>query len=419
MKKSALFLSLFFLSSIMVYAQSGFKKGWIVLNNKDTVNGQLLFKNWNLNPSSVTFRADKEFTYKIEDLLAFGLAGEAVVYRRFKVKKHLTPNNESATYQYDEDSTDISTQWLKLLVAGNNSLYIYANSDRPYFFFQEGNEVIELEYSNGIKNFSSEKYRNDPRFEQTGLQESNVYKNQLIKLAATKGERAEQLVSIVNYITYNENGLTNYFESLNKTNRNDKSKMKFNFSLGGGLISNMNKNSGITEAYFYNVQLNNTITPFFNIGFEFQPNNKIKHIGFNGNIRYSSINSDGTKKIRYRQDSGISYKLRNNFIEAGIAIRYTINPASKIRIYAEVGPNFMFSVKKSNTVQKKYYTGDIILNELAVSSFFIRPVFGAGIWYKNIRLFTQYEQMPNMTTYAEAEWTAGRLIIGLAFDLKK
>src|SRR3979490_551931 len=108
-----------------VSGQENFKDGYIVHFDKDTVRGQIDFRDWMVNPSKITFlnlQTGKREPYQPEDLSSFFANGE--IYRSFKV--HINPFSLDPVVTIGNngngDAYD-STVFLRLIVGGKINLY--------------------------------------------------------------------------------------------------------------------------------------------------------------------------------------------------------------------------------------------------------------------------------------------------------
>ena len=67
------------LISFAALAQSTQKRGYVVLNDHDTLSGWINYKSWRGNPSEIVFRKDSaaavSTTYRIADLSYFEITG--------------------------------------------------------------------------------------------------------------------------------------------------------------------------------------------------------------------------------------------------------------------------------------------------------------------------------------------------------
>jgi hypothetical protein len=146
--------------SLAAAAQGNYLDGYIVLPQNDTVRGQIDYREWYYNPEQISFRdgkTGKKSLFQPGDITAFFTGGET--YESFKVTIHpYTLNTEKLTNNFQDQPYD-STVFLRLLTAGQLSLYYYHSHDEvEYFFTRRLNEPpvqlrikTSLVDNNGVK----------------------------------------------------------------------------------------------------------------------------------------------------------------------------------------------------------------------------------------------------------------------------
>jgi hypothetical protein len=416
--KKAIVLSLYILSTQFLFAQAKLAEGWLVNNAGDTIQGLIYTREWNNSPNSVTIKTDVEKKYEISEVMAFGLADQSFTFRRFTITRHLTPSNDNQEYPINEDSTLTSMQFLKLLVPGKYALYEF-NTYRIYFFYQSHKDsVTELQYSNGIKSFTDEAFRNDPRYGKTMMIENPVYKNQLLQLA-TQLNLAEYSNKILNS-AYSEPQLTSIFELFNRMKRTDKSKLVFKPGIGGGIgfaTSSIGLNT--TGGIFANASFNSKLYPFLMFNLEMGSSKKFKHTSIIARLQLSKIDITGKGRAISTLQKAIDYKLDNTFIDVSLGGRYKFNPRAACILFADIGINSIFIAKGTNQQYITELSDRVVTKEIAYNSFRVSGFAAWGINFKRLTLLTSYLTKVIHTNYVQGNYSNTRIMVGAYYQLKK
>lgn len=411
---SVIFLLLWQCSS----AQRETQSGWVVTNNGDTVRGQIVLKDWNRNLSSISFNNGTDHKYSIAELKSFGNDAGSVQYKRFDITLHLNPNNESARYILPEDSTKKETQWLELLVPGKYPLYAFTNITRQYFFYgnAEG-AAAELEYSNGIKSFYGEQFKNDPRYSKDLVTENPVFRNQL--QALVNGSTDEKLGAMTLTVEYTVASLTRFFERLNTTERKDKSKMLYHFGVGAGIVITQNSKTGNQEP-FADVDFSSEVGPMVRLFLHIKSSNSKKHISALTELMYFQINTKGNKPLEQfstftRQTS---FVFNNSYLGLLMNLRYTFNPMAAAKFYGLLGYSLNFKLSGTN-YKKTESNGNSPFSSqetiTGIRSLLAIPNAGVGVEVSRFSVQAGYFPPVNMTSYLGSNWKSGRACLSVGY----
>jgi hypothetical protein len=131
------FLSLLCYAFFLTAAgQENFLDGYVVLRSKDTIRGQIDFRDWNANPYQITFqeaRTAKKTSFKADELTAFFVSGET--YRSYTVTIYPYSLDVEMLSNDFKDTPYDSVAFLRLLLPGKLSLYSYADRQEGHYFF--------------------------------------------------------------------------------------------------------------------------------------------------------------------------------------------------------------------------------------------------------------------------------------------
>lgn len=228
---------LFLFASLFVFfakAQISYEKGYFVDNEGNRTNCLIRNVDWMKNPSRFSYKLTEVTDVKSADVTTvseFGV-GEVLKYVRATVMLDRTSDEIDRLTLVRKLNTKEETLFLKALIEGEASLYVYEEAGkRNYFFATNTSDIQLLRYKRYIK-------------EGEKIAENNQYKQQLLnaltKFGVSKGE--------IEKLDYQQEKLMMLFEKTFASNRSgDKyfsSKERkdfFNFTLRPGL-----KNSSLT-----------------------------------------------------------------------------------------------------------------------------------------------------------------------------
>src|SRR4051812_42975610 len=147
--KKLLFLSTFLFLALTLTAQKNYQPGWLVLNNGDTVRGQIDYRNWERNPRTIRFKQSQtaEATnYTVETLQSFEVAGEDY-YLRAIVTKDMLPVKLNALEFEGEQKMITDTVFVRSVIQGDRISLYELIDDKPHYFIQQpGGTFEELIY---------------------------------------------------------------------------------------------------------------------------------------------------------------------------------------------------------------------------------------------------------------------------------
>lgn len=142
------FTLMLFLPCLTVGAQGNFRSGYIVTQNRDSLAGEIDFKDWGLNPVHISFRLGataRSSEFSVKDLVAFGVNGER--YESHLV--HLFPYSTRLESLESGDGTEKeydTTVFLEVVASGRLTLWEYRTTGgvNYYFFNGSGDKPEEL-----------------------------------------------------------------------------------------------------------------------------------------------------------------------------------------------------------------------------------------------------------------------------------
>ena len=229
MKKSLLFVIMSFISTVCL-SQISFEKGYFIDNTDQKV--ECLIKNlgWKNNPTRFLYKLDEADTEKEKYIYN---VKEFSIYDKSKYVRYEVDIDRSSR-MLDDLNTDRNPEFkreklfLKVLVEGGASLYLYEDGSIRRFFYQvDGFDVRQLIY----KNYKIGDYK---------VAENNDYMNQLWNDLKCQDITTQNIKAL----NYNKGDLVRIFVKYNKchngpiTNYDGKNKRgSFNLTLRPGIQS--------------------------------------------------------------------------------------------------------------------------------------------------------------------------------------
>ncbi|MEO7211218.1 hypothetical protein [Mucilaginibacter sp.] len=151
MKKTYLLLFHLFLFTTLSFAQSNFKPGYVVTLKGDTVKGEVDYKEWGSNPTSIRFRTpdNKISNFTTADINYFSI-DKLDIYQRYKGPVSHDETNSNRVTGGRDTSFIVQDVFLKVLQTGKViNLYSYSDAVKPRYFYSDpsaDNSVHELVY---------------------------------------------------------------------------------------------------------------------------------------------------------------------------------------------------------------------------------------------------------------------------------
>jgi len=208
-----LFLTVFFLSSTSLFAQTGYLEGYYITPENERIEGLILHRDILSTPQSFKFMLDEHAdarTIKISDATEVKI-GE-LKYLRYvvdidrsseKVEKLSTTGNPI----YKEEEL-----MLQVLLEGGSSLFRYRSPDVTRYFYSEGGHIpVQLVY----KSYLDEAEEGLVEEAQGGIRINKGYRQQLLNLYRDIGISNADVIQL----RYTASALTQFFQRINSINK--------------------------------------------------------------------------------------------------------------------------------------------------------------------------------------------------------
>ncbi len=233
MKRKLLLIVLLTTISLSSYCQIEFEKGYFINNSNKKTECFIKNSDWYSNPTEFKYKLTQEGNVESADInsvIEFGI-GDVTRFIKATVKVDYSSNNVNEMSASKSPEFIEETVFLKVLVAGDASLFIYKNANLTRFFYKRNDTKINpLIYKQYI-------FKN-------GFAHNNTYRQQLFVDLKCKELRESNFKSL----NYQENDLVPLFIKYNSCKNANflvykKPKQKkdvLNFSLRPGIcMSNL------------------------------------------------------------------------------------------------------------------------------------------------------------------------------------
>jgi hypothetical protein len=378
MKSQLLFLFLVLLT-FSSFGQVDFEKGYFINNENQRI--ECLIKNYdlNLNPIEVEYKLDENDMSQKGNLMnikEFGIIGSSR-YVRADVKIDVSP------WEMDKLSKVRNPEWserrlfLKVLVEGKATLYLY-NGDELYRFFYSVNDTT-------IKQLIYKEY---------GVDDSRIATNRKFREQLWIDMRCENTkMSTVENLDFKKAALEKYFKNFNECSSSssvvyEKKDIKNSFHLKltpGVSIFSVSVSDSFYEVY--NSEFKNKLNFRFGVETEYI-------LPFNKN-KWGIIFEPTYEHISSEQQAGTATATINyNSIEFPIGLRYYFFLNNDLKLFTNAFYTTGFSLDFNSTIKYDYpFASPLeIKTKYAI-------VFGSGIGFKKLsaelRYYTQRDMLNN------------------------
>lgn len=362
MKKLTGILGCIFLS-LTLFSQKNYKPGLIVLNNGDTVRGQINYLGWQVNPSRIDFLRDGGATgisYGLSDLQSFTILGEDS-YLRAVVKRDMRPVRIEEISEQTKDEWSTDTAFLRILVRGSRLTLYQLVDKKEHYYLQEGEgKPEELLY----KIYAS--------LNATAMEAQFIFRDQLKRFLPDPDK--DRLSRRIERAYYTETDLTKIVAKLNGEENGDAvshtgkagssghsgrgSNWAF-FAMGGVGISRLSVGGDPWRNGAVGLDYNNSADPMISVGADLQSSRSLRKISLRFELGYSKHSFTGRDAWQNagHEQSGI-YVLKFWNLNPALSVLYNFHQEHFTRYYAGVGVSCNISHYTTNRYVMTDWTDD-------------------------------------------------------------
>lgn len=390
-----------------------YQKGYYIDNNNNKIEGFIKNYDWKNNPTSFEFKRSLDLNNETIDIAfskEFGVYGK-VVYLKSQVEIERS-SEKIANIGYNKNPVfNSETLFLKLMVSGKNKLYYYYNEGIEKFFYSSENnpikQLIFIKYKISLDDVKyKEEYKN---YEANSVLYNETYKKQLW----LEVRCPETLASEPSNVAYTGSDLTKYFAKINNCNGSTE-KIEYEvkktiFSLKAVALMNMSKIAFRTSTVNGSFDKSNSFAAGVDLEFLF-PFNDYKWSLF---IEPSYNSYQGDTNLAYGLNNSLNQtvKLKMNYIQIPIGLRYYLNINNDSKIFLGAGFN---ATSISDGVIDFEHSRD-----LEFAGFTYNFLFSAGYKYKRISTELRWYTTTNLSSSSADNIDFSRLSLALKYEIFK
>lgn len=334
-------LALTTLFSICLPAQGIKKKGYIILNNSDTLNGWINYHNWEKNPKNIGFLRDSAggvINYSKYDIKAVEITG-LDRYVKTIVIKDARPVTIEDILPSNIDSLVTDTVLLRILIKGSRLDLYELVDNKPHFFVgDESGEIKELIYK--VVAADNNKFSTQKLF-------ANQLKSYLL------GSMSEiALLKKIDAAGYTEKDLSGIVAEINKISgtveyavpSQDKKILTSFFAGVGGGYSNLR--FGGKNSAFNNMKFSGGFSPFASIGIEVSSPRNLQAI----TLRIEASFSHASYTAESKSTTGFNsrYAVSQTNISPTASLLFNFIRKESLKVYAGIAGAFSIASYAKN-----------------------------------------------------------------------
>ena len=344
------------LLSLQSHAQITFEKGYFVNESDQKIDCLIKNVDWRNNPSVFQYKLSEAAPVeeaKIDGIKEFGIYGYSK-YVRYSVKIDISGNQIDELSHERNPVFDEETLFLKVLIEGKASLYLYQDKSITRFFYKvDTSAVTQLVYRRYLANSNK-------------IVENNLYKQQLLTELKCQGIT----VNDVTRIGYFEKDLERFFSKFNICTGSEneifetKKRDYFNLALKAGVnLSSLSIDNSISNLRDTNFGSN--INYRFGVEAEIiLPFNKNKWAIIT-EPSYQYFNSEKSEEYSLLVGGKLISKVDYQSIQIPVGLRYSIFLKSGFKIFLIV--SYIMNLSNNSSITFNREDGSL------VSSLDIKP----------------------------------------------
>lgn len=404
-------IGLLWVIPVLSFAQTNFRKGYVITNSKDTLKGYIDYKERSKSPVNVDFRTSLNSstqTYNLENCAGYGI-DDTEHQRRFTVNISMS-KVDVANLSYGPDSSfKRKTVFLKVLQDGKNlALFSYEDDvkERYYMMSRDHQEPVELIRNTYLSTVKTNAIVND-----------NKYVRQLLaQMMESNPGRPVSEKSISN-LDYTERTLLKFVSVINNQEP-PKSKYKgFRFFAGPALSVSSASYRGMDDLASEGAISKTSYSPMLNGGIDLLVNPAIGKLIFRAELslmmdKYGVSVSDNIGSSKSHTFDRASLVLTPQFI-------YNIYNTNKLKFFAGFGAGLNFSKISNNKIAFTRGLDKTILiqnSDREVNWFNYSLELRTGVVLsKKIEIFAGYNPKAAITDYYSIALRVQRLHFGVNY----
>lgn len=380
------------------FSQKNFVPGVIETLNNETLSGLIDYKNWEVNPTSISFKKDSAaavVNYTPLSIKSFKVANDYYTGKIVSVDK--SPYRlEDLVYLDTKSYIDIDTVFLSVYVLGAANLYYLKDKDQKEHFYWEktGTDIAELIYKTTLKKVDGKSM----------IERVERYKGQLIYYFAD----CPKIKDKISYTVYNSKGMIKLFEEYNKCKNAESTFLKkyektvMKVGVTGGLsITALNMHQGFEDRYSLMMiypEFNYAYSPVIGLSLNIVlPRSRDKWSLYN-ELLFKSYDVQSSFRSFYMNENyygTVNLSLGGTYLKLSNMVRYQV-PFKKVKPFVNVGFSNAIAIALVNhrSSEDVYYSNHTIETGLAAPNprgHEIGLTGGAGVQVRKFSAELRYE----------------------------
>lgn len=352
------------LISITMYAQNPFYKGFLILNNTDTIYGFIQYKDWTFNPSEINFKTDSlknDFkVYDIVEIKGFALNG-IDSYERWLCKISMDPSDINNLWNgRSELSTKKEIFLKKFTVNPSLTFYVYRDGIKERSFVKQESDSIPIELNYKF-------YYSGIGYTQAVKEEK--YKEQLLDILSVFAPQNAKLKKEVAFLKYRSELLLKFLYKLkidakqqsnsNVISGSAKTKKQYFIQLGVSAFPTINNNN-----YYDERKSKNRITPYIGLEIDIIPDKFRGRFFISIELAYASQTFIGKKTYPlFNQVVKLEAVEKMQLISLLPSFNFKVYKSARIEIFAGLGLGISANLQNEIITVSKYYDMGTFLGE--------------------------------------------------------
>lgn len=370
MKHAALLVIALNIYSLNIYPQSQMLKAKIVTLSNDTVSGQIKDYQWNKNPDELEFTRELQSASEIirpgKIKAAIIDSGDYYVSAILHIDmEYAKLDNPSEVYSTDTVIKD--TVFLRLLLKGTLSLYLFTDENQKSHFFgkTDFSDYQELYFKNLPMTYQNSPHLPFPIINSSSMKDAtqnsiktdnfvySVYKEQLESWMSFCPD-ARQRISNVNY---KEKSLISLFEFYNDCIPSGKVNYKYSppdtkarfYIVGGAGITKIHFSGDKSNQSLDNETFSKSINPTAAIAIEFPFTRQFQLFSFLTELQWKNFKTESHSESPVTFNK-YSYTFAMNYLKFNAALQYRFC-AKKVQPNINGGITFAYLLSSENKKQ--------------------------------------------------------------------
>jgi hypothetical protein len=422
---AASLLLLFF--SCTAFAQSNYKKGFLVTTSGDTLSGEIDYQEWSKNPREVFFKSTGEAATRQKHgpgtIRSFQVPGFAA-YEGFTVSVSMDPVGMSELKTERDTSKVTDTVFLHVLQQGDKlTLYSYKDGLKTRFYLLEkGTRIpLELAYS---------QYRNGSQ-----LVVLPTYRVQLLKTATRQGALTPALERDIHAAAYTKAALLKISTQINGlksagAGQQEVSGAKSRLFVGAG--GNLNRVTykgespvtydklGSSSMPTYKSQvLTTALSPKVSAGMDIFANPAVQKLILRGEVSATLVKSNITTTHQFlypEEEVDFTYSLSGLQVAFSPQLIYNLYNRERCKFFVGAGVSLGAMRLSQNEMHRQPKRPDSRYEETRTANYFqlknmyLSGLFRTGVLLNNrLELSASFQNPVELTNYATAKGASVRM----------